>query len=83
MDQAGGLPPRDKSAVLLFIAALSVVVLFPCIAAPIRQISSESISHRHREMAVSIALGRHGVSYWSDLDGEPVLLLPVDSSAHS
>ena len=27
MDQAGSLPPRDKSAVLLFIAALSVVVL--------------------------------------------------------
>jgi predicted permease len=58
-EQAGSLPPRDKSSVLLFLAALSVVVLLVlCIAcANVANLLLAQTVGRQREMAIRLALG--------------------------
>ena len=58
-EQAGSLPPRDKSSILLFLGALSIVVLLVlCIAcANVANLLLAQTVGRQRETAVRLALG--------------------------
>jgi putative ABC transport system permease protein len=75
-EQAGSLPPRDKSSILLFLAALSVVVLLVLgiACANVANLLLAQTIGRQREMAVRLALGATRIRILRQMILESVIL---------